>query len=291
LFPRLTTEQRDAINNPPNGLHIYNSDEYCMNFYDSLFSSWSCYCDMDSCKVVFIYIKSNILNSINFNTAYAVNYPSARKFTILVGDGVTIYGIDFSSLPINNNYKIKITNRGNIYGQGGNGGNGASGQAGSCSIAAGNGIAGGNAISTRANLKITVDNYGIVAGGGGGGGGGGKVSLGQYGGGGGGGAGGGGGTAGNGGGNTTSLGICITTTSIAQNGINGTTTTAGNGGTGASSGGNGGNGGGFAQVGQNGTGTSPGTGGAAGKAIGSIIGPSNSVINNLGSGQSFGVVE
>ena len=111
LFPRLTTAQRDAITNPPNGLHIYNSDEYCMNFYDSVFATWSCYCEMDSCKVVFIRIAANAPN-INFNTAYAVNYPWARKFTILVADGVTVNGISFIALPNTNNYQIKITNRG-----------------------------------------------------------------------------------------------------------------------------------------------------------------------------------
>jgi hypothetical protein len=245
---------------------------------------------MDSCKVVFIRIIANT-SILNFNTAYAVNYPWARKFTILVADGVTVTGINFTALPNNTNYQIKITNRGNIYGQGGIGGRGASGQVGSCSLVATNGNPGGNAIETRSDIKITVDNFGIVAGGGGGGGGGGRVSSGQYGGGGGGGAGGTGGTGGIGGGNTASLSGCGTTTQIAQAGTNGTATTFGTGGTGASSGGNGGNGGGFAQVGQNGLGTSPGIGGVAGKAIASIIGASSSVINNLGSGQTYGVVE
>ncbi len=290
LFPRLTTTQRDAITNPPNGLHIYNSDESCMNFYDSVFATWSCYCEMDSCKVVFIRISANATN-INFNTAYAVNYSWARKFTILVAEGVSVTGIIFTSLPINANYQIKITNRGNIYGQGGTGGNGASGQVGSCGIAATNGNVGGNAIATRSDIKITIDNFGIVAGGGGGGGGGGRVSLGQYGGGGGGGAGGNGGNGGIGGGNTISSIGCGTTTSIAQGGMNGTAITFGTGGTGASGGGNGGNGGGYALGGQNGSGTSPGTGGAAGKAIASVGGASNSIINNIGSGQTFGVVE
>ena len=34
LFPRLTTGQRNGIQNPPDGLHIFNTDERCLNYYD-----------------------------------------------------------------------------------------------------------------------------------------------------------------------------------------------------------------------------------------------------------------
>ncbi|MBC7866483.1 MAG: hypothetical protein H7X88_03015, partial [Gloeobacteraceae cyanobacterium ES-bin-316] len=32
LFPTLTTVQRNLITNPPNGLHIFNTDERCLNY-------------------------------------------------------------------------------------------------------------------------------------------------------------------------------------------------------------------------------------------------------------------
>ena len=35
LFPRLTTAQRNVIVSPPDGLHIFNTDERCLNYYDS----------------------------------------------------------------------------------------------------------------------------------------------------------------------------------------------------------------------------------------------------------------
>lgn len=122
VFPMMTSAQRDAIANPPDGLHLYNKDERCLNLFDSAFATWSCYCDMDTCKVIFIRITSNT-GSINFNTAYASVYPSARKFTLLIEAGVIISnGINFTTLPTQNIYRIKIVNRGGIYGSGGAGG-------------------------------------------------------------------------------------------------------------------------------------------------------------------------
>lgn len=291
LFPRLTSAQRDAISDPPNGLHIYNVDERCLNYYDSTFSTWSCYCEGDTCKAIFIHISANA-SSIDFYTTYAINYPKARKFSILVIEGITISGgINFFNMPLTGVYDIKIINRGEIFGSGGPGGTGASGQSGQCAIAAANGGPGGSAIHTRVGNAIVVDNYGIVAGGGGGGGGGGRTAADQYGGGGGGGAGSFPGSGGVGGGSTINVFGCGTLTSIAQSGTNGTISGGGQGGTGASSGGNGGNGGGRAQTGENGTGTAAGSGGPPGNAISSFGGSSGSIINNLGTGQSFGIVQ
>ena len=124
LFPRLTSAQRDAIPNPPDGLHIYNVDERCLNYYDSLFATWSCYCESDTCKAVFIRISSNAAN-IDFYNAYAINYPKVRKFTVLVDDGVIISnGLNFFNMPFSGVYAIKIINKGGIYGAGGAGGRG-----------------------------------------------------------------------------------------------------------------------------------------------------------------------
>ncbi len=287
LFPILTSAQRDAITNPPDGLHIFNKDERCLNYYDSIFAVWNCYCDADNCKIILIRISSNT-SIIDFYAAYAVNYPQARKFSIAIDEGVLVTGISFTSLPTSN-YQIKIVNRGDLKGLGGRGGSGSSGQVSSCAIAAGNGGPGVNAITTKVGISISIDNYGIIAGGGGGGGGGGRTAAGQFGGGGGGGAN--LGNAGQGGGNTFSTFGCGQISTIAQNGDPGTSTAGGPGGAGASGGGNGGSGGGLAQVGQSGTGTAAGNGGAPGKAIASVGGSSGTVINNLSGGQVIGVVE
>jgi hypothetical protein len=292
LFPRLTTAQRNAITAPPNGLHIFNTDERCLNFYDSAFGVWNCYCETDTCKVVTIRVAGGC--NVDFYNTYGINYPGVKKFVLLIETGVTIScgtpsngALRFESIPGSAPMTIRLINHGSILGAGGSGGTGSTGHPGSCYRNATAGQPGGHAITTRANVTIVVDNYGLIAGGGGGGGGGGGTTTGQYGGGGGGGAGTDPGIGGTGGGNTFSIiGSCGTTLSIAQNGTAGQTTTGGTGGTGPT--GTGGNGGPRATVGQPGTGTFPGNGGAPGKAIAGNI---NNVINNIAGGQSLGVVD
>ena len=293
LFPALTTAQRDAILNPPDGLHIYNKDDRCLNNYDSLYNTWNCYCEYDSCKVIFIRISQNASN-INFNSLYASKFPQSRKFTVLIDQGVIISnGINFTTLPTSTTYKIRIVTRGGIYGVGGLGGNGASGQVGApCTLPAQNGFAGGPAILTLASfVQLTIDNYGIIGGGGGGGGGGGRNQLGQYGGGGGGGAGSAGGGGGAGGGVTEfTLNTCSIFPPVAQFGATSTISAGGAGGAGANGGSDGGTGGGIAQTGLTGLGFAPGIGGAPGKAVASTNGSTGTIINNYGSGQVFGIV-
>jgi hypothetical protein len=41
LPPRMTTAQRDAIDSPPDGLMIYNTDTQRLNYYRGYYSSWS----------------------------------------------------------------------------------------------------------------------------------------------------------------------------------------------------------------------------------------------------------
>jgi hypothetical protein len=299
LFPRLTSAQCNAITNPPDGLHIFNTDEHCLNFYDSVYAIWNCYCETDTCKTITIKISDDAV-SINFYTDYGSKYPGIKKFVILIGEDVYITGtstgpaIDFTTMPLSN-FNIKILNYGLIYGVSGKGGNGAAGQVGTqCDLQAQPGNAGGPAIKANLGTAIKIINYGIVAGGGGGGGGGGKTALGQYGGGGGGGAGLPFAPGGLGGGNTDHVNICIPTcvcgitSTIAGNGAAGTNVTPGTGGAGANGGGNGGGGGALGQAGQSGTVTAAREGGAAGKTI--YGGSGNSIIN-IGFGQSFGVVD
>lgn len=291
LFPSLTTAQRDAIVNPANGLHIFNTDQLCLNYYDSANKVWNCYCD--DCKLVVINITANACK-VDFYETYAKTKPSG-KYIINIAAGVTLSGcnpgdeaLSFANMP--GIADIIINNYGTIAGAGGAGGDGRieSGCTSSFAIAT-PGQPGGNAIRTKPGIKITLNNSGLVSGGGGGGGGGsGSTYSGtpNYGGGGGGGAGMTGGTAGLAGGAYYVSG----TSSICSphrdgiSGTAGTATTGGSGGAGKGTGTAGGNGGNRAQEGTAGS----AAGGIAGKAI---AGGSGNVLNNIAGGQSFGVVD
>ena len=298
VFPSLTTAQRNAIVNPPDGLHVYNKDQHCLNNYDSLFNTWNCYCEYDTCKVILVRVLQNTGN-IDFNSVYASKFPQSRNFALLIEPGVIVSsGINFATLSTTGvvPFKIKIINRGNIFGSGGQGGNGANGSSGGpCFIAATNGTAGTYAIETYGTIvQLTIDNYGIIGGGGGGGGGGGRAVQGQLGGGGGGGAGGAGFNGGVGGGTTSlilSTCVAVSGANIAQNGAAGINAVAGAGGAGANGGAAGGTGGGLGQSGLAGLGTSAGNGGAPGKAVYVFNGAlGTTIINNYG-GQVFGIVD
>jgi len=88
LFPRKTTAQRDAIDNPPSGLHIYNADEECLNYYSGLFHTWIGYCD-EVKKFVTIKISANA-SAVDFYNVYAKNYPGTTNFIVMVQPGVTL---------------------------------------------------------------------------------------------------------------------------------------------------------------------------------------------------------
>lgn len=303
LFPSLTTAQRDAIQSPASGLHIYNTDERCLNEYDGLFQIWDSYCNQ---KIVTILINQDVTGGIDFYNTYAKNYPGITRFAIIVQPGINVISggyfsgnfpipaLNFMYMPNTSFFEIRVVNYGNILGGGGPGGAGARGANGdnvSCIANAETGNMGGVAIAVTQNIHTIIENYGIIAGGGGGGGGGGRNTIGQYGGGGGGGAA--IGTGGVGGGTTTIFFGTCTNTPVAQNGDDGINTTGGIGGTGANGGGTGGTGGNLAQAGNPGTGTNAGAGGAAGITVlftGST-GSSGIVINNHGSGQVLGTVQ
>ncbi len=297
LFPRMKTEERDDIINPPNGLHIFNTDDRSLNYYDSAYGIWNCY--LDNCKTEIILISSGACK-LDFYNAYAKNKP-ANRYLVIIQAGIAITGcvasdtaLSFANMPVN--VTVTIRNYGIIDGAGGRGGSGRIQNNAFPSpcftfpFSGSNGGPGGHAIGTKTGVFISVTNYGIVAGGGGGGGSGGSASGTQYGGGGGGGAGnvpGNGGTAGV---ILTNSGFpvfsCVTTVQ-SNPGLPGTATNGGIGGVGSAGGGTGGTGGLRGQPG------SPGSdnafiGGPAGKAIAG--GSGNSLIN-LGSGQSFGVVD
>ena len=294
LFPRLTTAQRNTISNPPNGLHIFNTDERCINYYDSVYQTWNCYCF--DCQTVIINITASAC-TIDFYNSYAKNAP-ASKYIINIAPGVTINGcaagdtaLSFSAMPFN--ASITINNKGTIAGAGGKGGNGAritnNFNCVSQIDSARSGQAGGFAISTKTGVPVTVNNYGIIAGGGGGGGGGGFLApTAGSGGGGGGGAGltaGTGGNAGGGLGSPVNAGVCTYNNEGTTAGQPGTITGGGLGGNGGTSANPGGNGGGRALPG---TGSGITIGGSAGKAIG---GGSGNTITNIGGGQSFGIID
>lgn len=294
LFPRLTTTQRDNIINPPNSLHIFNTDESCLNYYDSVNHTWNCYCE--NCRTIVINITSNSCK-LDFYNQFALQRP-AGKYIVNINAGVIISGCNtgdtaFIFNTMNFNATITINNYGTIAGAGGQGGSGTvenECNAFTLPLPAQPGLAGGAAISTKAGVLIKINNYGTIAGGGGGGGGSGQVSAG-YGGGGGGGAGIIGGNGGSGGGSYHSNSPfpgCTVIPALAQSGSIGLSGAGGNGGAGTSSSPAGGNGGARAQTGQSGTGNLAATGGIGGKAI---TGGSGNTITNIGSGNYFGLTD
>ncbi len=295
LFPRMTTVQRDAISTPPNGLHIFNTDDGCLNYYDSLITSWNCYCP--NCLSSVIIITANTCN-IDFYNTYA-KYNPAKKYVIKILAGVTVSAcvsgdtaLSFTSMPFTAD--ITINNYGIIKGSGGRGGYGTyEADCGDCVDSAAKGGDGLPAIRTKAGVLIKINNYGLVAGGGGGGGGSGGSgssynNFGGYGGGG----GGGGGFAyshgGSGGGFATCIFLGCSPVSKAAGGSDGSNVIGGNGGAGFSGGYTGGHGGSLGLPGANGIGRLHGLGGAAGKAI---SGGSGNVINNVGFGDYYGGVD
>ncbi len=165
LFPGLTNAQRDAITDPPHGLHIFNTEERCLNYYDSVYQVWNCYCD--DCKTIIIDIDEDACK-VDFYTSYAISRP-ANKYVINIPNGVTISGctagdsaLTFVNMPISAN--ITIHNHGTIAGGGGNGGSGTieEGCGGLPAIFATSGAAGGYAIATKPGVSISINNYGIV---------------------------------------------------------------------------------------------------------------------------------
>jgi hypothetical protein len=292
LFPRLTTLQRDAISSPPDGLHIYNTDDHCLNYFDSTNSIWNCFCS--SCQTVVINITGNACK-IDFYDAYAKGLP-AKKYLINIPAGITISGcsagdtaLSFTSMPFNAD--ISINNSGTIAGSGGTGGQGTI-ELGCSTFPAQpstTGSQGGYAVATKNGITISINNSGIVAGGGGGGGGSGQNVINGFGGGGGGGAGNAGGSGGAGGGQYQSaFSFCLAKQNLGQPGNAGLSITGGAGGLGVSGGANGGNGGDRGQNGQAGAGNLGGAGGIAGKAIG---GGSGNILINVNGGQRFGIVD
>ncbi len=305
-FPRMTQAQRDALVGPTGGLHIYNTTEQCLNYWDANANLWNSYC----CPVTARTISANTSCYDLYAATGSVAVP--RCIILTINAGVTVGGcagggcggaaINASGFP--SGTKITIYNNGTIKGKGGDGGQGGREGDAACQgdICAVSGGCGGDAILGASGVTITVINTGIIAGGGGGGGGGagGGCSAG------GGGGGGAGIPAGNGGAansyNCTAGFVCgcggRTGTSTA--GTNGTAVGNGFGNAGAGSAssgcscntnaGNGGNGGGLGAAGAAGTsngscaGGCNGTAGAAGAAGAALRG------NGGGSSISGGTV-
>lgn len=284
LFPTLTNVQRNAIFNPPNGLHIFNSDERCLNYYDAANQVWNCYCD--ECKIVVVNITTN-RQDLDFYQLVQNN--PAPKYVVNISTGVTISasiaGADafiFNTMTFP--AAITIINNGTIAGAGGSGGRGKLDSYVGGITCLGNssttGQGGGDAILTKTGVTITIKNYGVIAGGGGGGNSG--TNGAGYAGGGGGGAGIIPGNAGSGAGYYSQGQFlnCVMNI-IGSDGLGGSITIGGSGGAGANGGTAGSAGGARGAAGAGG-------GGAAGKAI---SGGSGNSITNFGSGQFFGVVD
>ena len=124
LFPRMNTAQRNSILKPANGLDLWNTDESCLNYFDSSFQIWNCYCDL--CKTVIINLTQNTY-AIDFYEKYAKT-NLAKKYLINILPGVVVSGnINFTAyyLP---NIEVTIINRGTIAAYGGAGGKGTNEQ-------------------------------------------------------------------------------------------------------------------------------------------------------------------
>jgi hypothetical protein len=192
IFPRMTTAERNAIANPVNGLHIFNTDVQCLEYFDALIDAWNCYCT--ECRSRVFTIESSTCG-IDFFIDYAGSSLIPQAYIVLIPESVVVSGclsgtaIDFSGLP--DGSSVSIVNYGSIVGAGGDGGDGSYGThcLGPESMYPEDGMDGGDAIATVAGVVISIDNYGLIAGGGGGGGGGVSSGCDAVGGGGGGGAG------------------------------------------------------------------------------------------------------
>ncbi len=315
IFPRMTTMQRDEISNPSNGLHIFNTESQCLEYYDAYIEEWNCYCL--ECRTKIITITDNVCE-VDFFTTYANSFSVPQKYVIIIPDTVLVSAcyqgenaLDFSGLPVGS--QVTIVNHGSIVGGGGNGGN--RGIRNNCnglfSASPQDGMNGGHAIVTSVGVSIHVENHGLVAGAGGGGaGGGGDGTCNNYfGGGGGGGAGHPRGYGGNGyfdpigtadgcscywhESNSGSEGSNITDLDspdfggVGGNGVRFTGTCSSDG---SEVGAVGGTGGSLGNPGGESTlcSTIWAVGGDPGKAI---SGGSGNVITNLGSGMTFGVID
>lgn len=137
---------------------------------------WNSHCNY--CENTFSYSASSNGNSF-FTQAGSPVYP--QKWCVWINSGVILGAnavsapaLNFSGLPAGS--EVVVYNYGSIIGGGGSGGGGAQQSdftnCGGGSNNAQNGSVGGAAITTSANVKVKIYNYGFIAGGGGGGGGG-----------------------------------------------------------------------------------------------------------------------
>ncbi|MCB0667186.1 MAG: hypothetical protein KDC80_15265, partial [Saprospiraceae bacterium] len=270
---------------------IFNKDENCLNYFDSINQIWNCYCA--KCETRIIEISGTYCN-LDFYKQFSQFQPG-HNYIVNITSGTIIGGctagdtaLSFVNIPLAGT-TITINNRGVIAGGGGAGGKGGEYRNQTFCVEPSSppqmGESGGPAIATRNGVIIKINNYGTIAGGGGGGGGGGQNTGSIDGGsGGGGGAGLPGGNGGAAGGIYSNTVQCILASSMAAGTAGGMTL----GGPGGMSGSPGGEGGARGQPGAQGGGTAGVNGGLAGKAI---SGGSGNMVINLDAGQLFGTID
>ena len=98
LIPRLSTIQRNDIENPANGLMIFNTTNSCLNYYDGTISKWlSMYGTYDPAKFDLLscdspvgpqgtYKQGTALNSSNTYTL-VINVTEPGTYQILINTG------------------------------------------------------------------------------------------------------------------------------------------------------------------------------------------------------------
>jgi len=100
LIPRLTTLQRNAIDNPANGLIIFNTTSSCLNYYDGNISRWLSMCgtydpaqfSLLNCDAPVgpqgIYTQGTSLNNSNtYTLSLNVSEPGTYQILISTGNG------------------------------------------------------------------------------------------------------------------------------------------------------------------------------------------------------------
>lgn len=91
LFSRMTTAQRDAIQNPADGLHIFNLDTESLEYYDSSYRLWISYCP--DCTPLYDTLRSsNDVEPVYINYTLPDEAINHKKIHIVIESEVIVCG-------------------------------------------------------------------------------------------------------------------------------------------------------------------------------------------------------
>lgn len=102
LFPRLSTNERDAIQNPSNGLFIFNTTQSCFNYYDAVSVKWQSLCGQvqpalaaAECSQAVVYGEYRQLRPTNSNHYIELPITVTQEGSLTI-TGITGNGYSFS---------------------------------------------------------------------------------------------------------------------------------------------------------------------------------------------------